>query len=134
MKSVKILASLLFVMMVCTAATLEEKQKGIYIVGVSASFTDPHVYFTSVQFIDSVKVGKDKLLPLRAEYSDQLDDYLEQQKGMKNRTTFIYFDKKKGALEKTIKKMKEKYLKKGDVSIQQVEEGFKFTRVVDYSN
>ena len=78
MKSVKILASLLFVMMVCTAATLEEKQKGIYIVGVSASFTDPHVYFTSVQFIDSVKVGKDKLLPLRAEYSDQLDDYLEQ--------------------------------------------------------
>ena len=94
MKFVKILASLLFVMAVCTAATLEKKQKGMYIVGVSASFTDSLIYFTPVQFIDSVEVGKDKLLPLRGQYSDQLDTYLEQQNGMKDRTCFIYFGKK----------------------------------------
>ena len=131
MKFVKILASLLFVMAVCTAATLEKKQKGMYIVGVSASFTDSIIYFTPVQFVDSVEVGKDKLLPFRAQYSDQLDTYLEQQKGMTDRTCFIYFDEKKQNLDKTIQKMKEKYLKKGNVELKQVGEDFKFTKAVE---
>ena len=40
MKFVKIVASLFIVLAMCTASTLENKKNGMYIVGVSASFTD----------------------------------------------------------------------------------------------
>ena len=132
MKFVKIVASLFVVLSICTASTLEKKNKGMYIVGVSASFTDSLIYFTDIQFVDSVKLGKDKLLPMRGQYSDQLEAYLEQQKGMENRTCFIYFDEKKANLEKAIKKMKEKYQKKGNSVLREVGTDFKFTKAVEY--
>ena len=106
MKFIKVFACLLFVMTLCTSATIINKQKGIYIVGVSASFTDSLIYFTPVQWVDSVKLDKNKLHPFREQYSDQLDDYLEMQQGMKDRTCFIYFGTKKGKLENMIQKMK----------------------------
>ena len=56
MKFVKVLASLLMVFMVCSAFSLKgnDKSKGMYIVGVSASFSDSLVYFTDIQYLDSV--------------------------------------------------------------------------------
>ena len=132
MKFVKILASLLFVMVLCTASTMGEKKKGMYIVGVSASFTDSLIYFTDVQFMDSMELGKDKLLPMRGQYSDQLDNYLEQNLGLNNRTCFIYFDGKKHKLEKIIKKMKDKYLKEGKVVLKETGADFKFTKPEEY--
>ena len=77
MKYVKFLVPLFLVMVVCSAFTMEKKGKGMYIAGVSASFTDSLVYFTDVQFMENVELGKDKLLPMRDQYSEQLDDYLE---------------------------------------------------------
>ena len=53
MKSIKILCSLLLVLMVCSAFSLKGS-KSVYIVGVSASFTDSLVYFTEIQLLDSV--------------------------------------------------------------------------------
>ncbi len=132
MKLVKLLASLMLVLVVCTASTMEDKKKGMYIVGVSASFTDSLIYFTDVQFVDSVKLGKNKLLPHRSQYSEQLEDYLELQKGLKNRTCFIYFSKKKASLEKTVKKMKEKYQKDGKSILRETGPEFKFTKAVEY--
>lgn len=132
MKFVKIVASLFIVLALCTASTMENKKKGMYIVGVSASFTDSLIYFTDIQFMDSVQLGKDKLLPSRAEYSDQLDAYLEQVKGMENRTCFIYFDEKKAKVEKTIKKMKEDYQKEGKSILHELGTDFKFTKPVEY--
>lgn len=132
MKFVKIVASLFIVLAVCTASTMENKKKGMYIVGVSASFTDSLIYFTDIQFMDSVELGKDKLLPMRGQYSDQLDTYLEQQKGMENRTCFIYFDKKKQKLEKSIQKMKEKYQKEGKSILREIGTDFKFSKPVEY--
>ena len=61
MKFVKIVASLFIVLAMCTASTLENKKNGMYIVGVSASFTDSLIYFTDIQFVDSVNVDKNKL-------------------------------------------------------------------------
>ena len=119
-------------MVLCTASTMGEKKKGMYIVGVSASFTDSLIYFTDVQFMDSVELGKDKLLPMRGQYSDQLDNYLEQNLGLSNRTCFIYFDGKKHKLEKIIKKMKDKYLKEGKVVLKETGADFKFTKAVEY--
>lgn len=132
MKFIKIFASLFFVMALCTSATLEKKQKGIYIVGVSASFTDSLIYFTPVQWVDSVELDKEKFIPYREQYSEQLDDYLEKQQGMKDRTCFIYYGSKKGKLEKVIQKMKSKYQKKGGVALKEVGADFKFTKAAGY--
>ena len=132
MKFVKIVASLFIVLAICTASTMENKKKGMYMVGVSASFTDSLIYFTDIQFLDSVELDKDKLLPMRGQYSDQLDSYLEQVKGMENRTCFIYFDEKKDKVEKTIKKMKEKYQKDGKSILRDLGADFKFSKAVGY--
>ena len=128
MKFVKIVASLFIVLAMCTASTLENKKNGMYIVGVSASFTDSLIYFTDIQFVDSVKLGKDKLLPMRSQYSDQLENYLEQVKGMENRTCFIYFNEKKAKLEKTLNKMKENYQKEGKSILRELGDEFKFVK------
>lgn len=132
MKFVKVFASLFVVLALCTASTMENKKKGMYIVGVSASFTDSLIYFTDIQFVDSVELGKDKLLPMRGQYSDQLEAYLEQKLGLDNRTCFIYFDEKKHKVEKTIKKMKEKYQKEAKSVLKETGTDFKFTKAVEY--
>ena len=133
MKFVKIFAALFLVLMVCSAFSLKGKNKGggMYMAGVSASFTDSLIYFTDVQFVDSVVLDKNKLLPLRGLYSEQLEDYLENNLGLKDRTCFIYFDKKKDKVEKEIKKMKAKYLKEGKSVLKEVDTEFKFTKVVE---
>ena len=132
MKSFKFLVSLLLVLMVCTASTLEDNKKGMYIVGVSASFTDSLIYFTDVQFVDSVTLNSEKLLSNRSQYSEQLEDYLKMREGGKNRTCFIYYNKKKASLEKMVKKMKEKYQKDGKSILKETGSDFKFTKAIDY--
>lgn len=132
MKFIKIFASLFVVLTLCTAASLENKKKGMYIVGVSASFTDSIIYFTDIQFVDSVQLDKNKMLPQRGQYSDQMDNYLEQKLGLENRTCFIYFNEKKHKLEKTIKKMQDKYKKAGNSVLRETGEDFKFTKAIEY--
>ena len=132
MKSFKFLVSLFLVLMVCTASTLEDNKKGMYIVGVSASFTDSLIYFTDVQFVDSVTLNSEKLLPNRSQYSEQLEDYLKMREGGKNRTCFIYYNKKKASLVKMVKKMKEKYQKDGKSILKETGSDFKFTKAIDY--
>ena len=69
MKSIKILCSLLLVLIVFSSFSLKEsKGKSVYIVGVSASFTDSLVYFTEIQLLDSVRLDKNKMLPERSQY------------------------------------------------------------------
>jgi hypothetical protein len=131
MKFIKILASLMLVM-VCSAFTMGDEGKGVYMAGVSASFTDSLVHFTGVQFVDSVMLDKDGMLPYRDQYSDQLDSYLEYQQGLKNRICFIYFDVKKEKVEKAIKKMKAKYQKGGKSILREVDADFKFTKAEEY--
>jgi uncharacterized protein YeeX (DUF496 family) len=123
-----VFASLMLVFVLCSAFTQEKKGKGVYIAGVSASFTDSLIYFTDIQFVDSVELGKDKLLPMRGQYSDQLDNYLEKKLGMENRVCFIYFDAKKNKVEKVIKKMKKDYQKDGKVVLKETGADFKFTK------
>lgn len=131
MKFLKALIPLFLIIVVCSAFSLKGKSKGVYVVGVSASFTDSLIYFTDVQFVDSIEL-KDKMLPYRDQYSDQVKAYLEQVKGLKNRTCFIYFDKKKSKLEKDVKKMKEKYRKEGKSIVREMDSNFKFSKAVAY--
>lgn len=133
MKFMKVFASLFVLLMVCSAFSLKGKKQenGMYMVGVSASFTDSLIYFTDIQYVDSVNLGKDKLLPLRQLYSEQLENYLENNLGLQDRTCFIYFDEKKAKLEKVIKKMKAKYQKDGKALLKDVGADFKFTKAVE---
>ena len=133
MKFVKIFASLFLVFMVCSAFSLKGKKQesGMYMAGVSASFTDSLIYFTEIQYLDSVLLDKAKLLPMRVQYSEQLEDYLENNLGLKDRTCFIYFDYKKEKVEKSIKKMKAKYLKDCKVVLKELGTEFKFTKAVE---
>ncbi len=133
MKFIKVFVPLFFVMMVCSAFTMKDKGTGLYMIGVSASFTDSLVYFTDIQYLEDVKLNKKTtLLPSRNQYSEQLDDYLEQIKGMSNRTSFIYFNEKKDKLEKTIKKLKEEYQKGGKSILRETGSDFKFTKAEEY--
>ena len=131
MKFIKNLAPLFLVCMMCSAFTMKDKTNGMYIVGVSASFTDSVIYFTEVQFVKNLSLGSDKLLEMRSYYSDQLDEYLESDKGLKNRTSFVYYNTKKEKLEKVIKKMKDKYRKEGKSVLRDLGSDFKFVRVVE---
>lgn len=134
MKFVKIFASLILVFMVCSAFSMKGKKQenGMYMAGVSASFTDSLIYFTDIQFVDSVVLDKNKLLPMRTQYSEQLEDYLENNLGLQDRTCFIYFDVKKAKVEKEIKKMKEKYLKDGKAVLKEVGTDFKFIKAQEF--
>lgn len=135
MKSLKLLFSLLLVFVVSSAFTMQddEKKGGVYIAGVSASFTDSLVYFTEPIFVDSVQLQKKTdFLPERYQYSFQLTDYMSAKYGLHHRTSFVLFNKNKAKLEKAIKKLKEKYKKSGKSQLKQVDPSFKFKKAVGY--
>lgn len=96
--------------------------------GVSASFADSLVFFTDIQYLDSAAVDDKGFLVSRSSYSFQLKDYLEQKQGEKNRTCFMFFNRKKGKLEKEIQKLKEKYAKGKTLVIRSVDTDFKFEK------
>ena len=112
---------MLLVLTVCSAFSLKgSKNKPVYIVGVSASFTDSLVYFTEIQLLDSVHLDNSKMLPERAQYSYQLKNYLENEEGLTNRTCFVYYSNNKKKLQKTVTKMKTKYQKGKTMLMRQV--------------
>jgi hypothetical protein len=111
----------------------KENKKAVYIMGVSASFTDSLVYFTDVQLLDSIQLGKKELLPERQHYSQQLKDYLEQKQGLENRTCFVYYGNNEAKLKKESAQLKAKYQKNNQrLLIRQVNPNeFYFTKPDD---
>lgn len=108
MKFAKIALLLAVALIVCSASS---KKKTVYAFGFSASFTDTIVYCTELQVLDSVRLDKGKFLPYRDHYSYQLKNYLEYQKGEKNRTCMIYFSNSQAKLSKERSKLLNKYKK-----------------------
>lgn len=132
MKNFKLASFILLVLLACSAFAQKKKDNGVYIAGVSASFKDSLVYFTDIQLVDSIKLDQNKLLPERQQYSYQLKTYLENKYSSANRTCFIYFETNKEKLEKSMKKMKDKYQKGGKSIVRQVDSEFKFTKAETY--
>lgn len=123
------------VSVVVGAAAKKSKDKnkyGVYMVGVSASFTDSLVYFTDIQFVDSAVVDNKGFLVGRSQYSLQLKDYLETNEGGKNRTCFMFFNVKKNKLQKELSKIQEKYKKGGSLVLKSVNPEFKFEKAEIY--
>lgn len=134
MKSLKLFFSLLLVFFVASAFTMQDgKKNGVYIAGVSASFSDSLVYFTEAIFVDSVVLEhKTGFLPERYQYSTQLTDYMSAKYGLHHRTSFVLFNNDKAKLEKELKKLKEKYQKSGKSILKEVDSSFKFKKAVGY--
>lgn len=121
------------VSMVVGATAKKSKDKyGVYMAGVSASFTDSLIYFTDIQYLDSAMVDGKGFLVGRSQYSVQLKDYLETKEGGKNRTCFMFFNVKKNKLEKEISKLREKYKKGNNMVIKSVNPEFKFEKAEVY--
>ena len=140
MKNFVKLLCLAVVMGACTPALAKKnagvkkvKENQVYIMGVSASFTDSLVYFTDVQLLEGVKVGKKALQPERQHYSEQLQGYLEQQGGLENRTCFVYYNRSEAKLKKESAKLKAKYQKNNSkLLLRQVNpNAFRFTKPDD---
>lgn len=110
----------------------DKKKYGVYLAGVSASFTDSLVYFTDVQYVDSASLGEKGLLDGRAQYSIQLKEHLEGKENGKNRTCFIYFNRNKKSLSKEVHKIKQRYQKGNTLIIKEVSPEFKFEKAELY--
>lgn len=131
MRYTKFFCFLLMMVFAASAFSKQPKDKnkyGVYLAGVSASFTDSLVYFTDVQYLDSAAVDDKGMLIGHALYSIQLKDYLEQKQNGKNRTCFMFFSRKKKNVQKELKKLKEKYTKGGSLFLQDVNAEFKFEK------
>ena len=135
MRYIKLLCFLFAVSMFAGATAKKSKDKnkyGVYMAGVSASFTDSLVYFTDIQFLDSALVDGKGFLVGRSQYSVQLKDYLETKEGGKNRTCFMFFNVKKNKLQKELQKLKEKYNKGKNMVLKDVNPEFKFEKAELY--
>ena len=135
MRLTRILCALMAVSFAFSLMAKEPKDKnkyGVYLAGVSASFKDSLVYFTGVQFVDSAAITGKNFLVERAQFSEQLHDYMESAKGMKDRTCFIFFDKKKKNLEKELHKLRQKYEKGGNMLIMEMDTAFTFKKPIEY--
>lgn len=124
MKFAKIIISLVLVAVVLSAFSLKNgaKDNNVYAFGVSSSFTDTVVYYTEIQLLDSVELQKG-FLPQRDLYSYQLKNYLEHEKGEKNRTCMIYFSPDKAKLEKEKTKVLTKCKKDKSIVLKEISLG-----------
>lgn len=133
MRYIKIICVLAIACMLLpvSAKKPKSKQYGVYIAGVSASFTDSLVYVTPIQFVDSASLDSKGLLNGRAQYSFQLKDYLETEKGLKNRTCITFFNTKRGKLQKELGKLRAKYQKGHTLVVKDVDAGFTYRKAED---
>ena len=95
MRYVKVICLLIAAVVAVSAPAKKPKDKnkyGVYLAGVSASFSDSLVFFE------------------------------------KNRTCFMFFNRKKAKLEKEMKKLRDKYRKGGTLVIRDVDAAFKFEK------
>lgn len=121
MKFVKIVLASVVLLLFCSAFVMK-KNKSVYMFGISASFTDTIVYYTDVQLLDSVHLDKKGFLPYREHYSYQLKNYLEYEKGEKNRTCMIYFSNNESKLHAERKKLLSRYNKDKTVEMKEVKQ------------
>lgn len=120
MKQIRMLAWAMLAVLCCSAFTMKSKEKPVYVFGVAASFNDTIVYYTEIQLLDSVFLDKDGFLPERETYSYQLKNYLQYDLQKENYTCMIYFSENKSKLEKEAMKLKNRYGKAKDVTLEAV--------------
>lgn len=115
-------------------ARKDKGNSGVYIVGVSDSFSDSTVYITNVQSLDFVnlKSGTD-FLPMCSSFSYQLKNYFETKKNMPNRLCAVLFNLRRDKLEREINKVKKNYLAQKGYKVEQLSD-FQFEKPAGYDD
>lgn len=134
MRYTRILCILMAAAFACSLVAKEPKDKnkyGVYMAGVSASFKDSLVYFTGIQFVDSAAIKGKGFLVERAQYSEQLHDFMER-RGMADRTCFIFFGEKEKKLAKELHKLRQKYEKEKGILVMEMDSTFTFKKAEEY--
>lgn len=125
----KFLLSISSFLLLTMAVYADGGKNGVYVMGASFSFSDSIVYFTEVQFIDSVKLEKGtKFLPDRQHYAYELKDYMTFNENMPGRISVILFSKKESSLKKKEVKLKGRLERKRGLMVRYLGDKFKFTR------
>ena len=122
------ISALLVALFAVSAVSAKDKKDVVYLLGVSISYSDSTAYFTEIMPIEGVSlVGKAKALPDRQHYAYELKDYMNLQEGMPNRTSVIFFSKKRSKMQKVEAKVKKRLLR-GGKDVRYLGDKFKFTR------
>ena len=125
MKKLFLIFALLFVALMGIRA---EEKKGVYIFGVSYTFSDSIVYFTEIQYFDDLQLEeKTKFSPFRQHYSYELKDFMSKE-GMPGRISAIYFSEKESAIKKKEAKLKKRLEKKDNKVVRYIGSKFEFTK------
>ncbi len=125
-----LVSACVFTSFIGSDAVLKKPRTGVYVFGFSASFTDSTVYFTPIQYLDGVVLEKKtKFLPGAPEYSFQLKDYLEQQRGEKNRVCAIFADETKAKAEKHFINVRKRYLNQKMNVVFLTEQEFQYQKI-----
>ena len=110
-------------------ASAKSDNKGVYVLGVSISFSDTIAYFTEVQLIEGVQLNKKtKFLPDRQHYANELQDYMAVQEGQPGRTSIVLFAKSEKTLKKKEAKVKNRLQRRRGLTVRYLGDKFKFTR------
>ena len=130
-------AMLAVFLMCCNVAVSAKKgnaNSGVYIAGVSDSFSDSTVYVTTVQALDFVHLNsKSAFLPMRSSFSYQLKNFFETKRNMPNRLCAVFFDVSKDKLVRELNKVKKHYLSQKGYKIEEVSD-FKFEKPAGFDD
>lgn len=129
MKYLKIILPLCFLLVASSAAfSATEHPKKVYMVGVSASFVDTVAYFSDIQTVENAEFNKKGFLNKRADYSEQLKSYLENNLSLEKRTCMVFFSTQKIKLKAKISKLRHRY-EKSHITIKEIgSDSFKFIK------
>lgn len=121
----------------CSVLSFAKKAKtnsGVYIFGVSESFTDSTLYVTPVQALDFVHLNsKSAFLPMRSSFSYQLKNYFEAKKNMPNRLCAVFFNVKREQLQRELAKVKKNYLGQKGYKVEEVSD-FQFEKPAGFDD
>lgn len=124
-------------LMCCNVSSYAKKNKansGVYIFGVSDSFSDSTVYVTTVQALDFVNLNsKSAFLPMRSSFSYQLKNYFESKKNMPNRLCAVFYDLRKDKLQRELAKVKKNYLAQKGYKVEEVSD-FQFEKPAGFDD
>lgn len=129
MKNMRYAVLLMAMLCVCGAqAKRKQKDKPVYAFGLSISLSEQVAYRTEIQQLDSAVLDANHFLQGRDQYSYQLKNYLEDERGLSNRTCMIYFNQDAKKLTKELNKVLLR-LKKDETPVQVLgKDEFSFSR------
>ena len=117
MKILKTITVLLLSSMISSAAIAGNKKGGVYIFGISSSFTDTIAYVTPVQRLDSINVKRGSALPFGARYSSQLENFVESDMGNPKQTAATFYSNSRKRVLKDRDRVVNRYKKRFDHKI-----------------